>query len=166
MLFLITEGERQHREGLRLLHDPLGFNFSTAECSQIEHLLQHKSPHAVLKIIVSIMPITLPTWALQLTFGMLYIMGIYIIPSMHRAKPHSCTVHETICICQMSAPLEWEIIHITWLQALVLLWRVKCCDPDHAHQCRCPHDYRWGLNTLVFILSGWDFFFFLLLQHI
>lgn len=45
-----------------------------------------------------------------------------------------------------------------WLQALVLLWRVKCCDPDHAHQCWCPHDYRWGLNTSLFILNGSDFF--------
>lgn len=61
MLFLITEGERQHREGLQLLHDPLGFNFLAAEHMQIEHLLQQNSPHAALKIIVNRLSIILPT---------------------------------------------------------------------------------------------------------
>lgn len=68
-----------------------------------------------------------------------------------------CTSHETIYICWMSATLVWEITHIMWLQTLVLLWRVKCCNPDHAH-CRGLKYIRWGLNTLVFILSGWGFF--------
>lgn len=122
---------------------------------QIEHLLQHSGPHAVLKIMVNILSIILPTWALQPTYSVLYIMDVYIIPS--KTLPATQSV-KTICICRMSAPLEWEIIHIMWLQALVLLWRVKCCDPDHAHQCWCPHDYRWGLNTSVFIRSGCDFY--------
>lgn len=165
MLFLITYWERQRSEGLQLLHDPPGFHFWTTEHWQIEHLLQHNSPHTVLKIIVNILSIILPTWVLRPTCGMLYIMRIYTsYQACREQNSHSYIVHETICICRMSAPLEWEITHIMWLQALVLLLRVKCCDPDHAHQCWCPHDYRWGLNTLVFILSGCEFFFFFLLH--
>lgn len=107
MLFLITEGERQRREGLQLLHDPLGFNFWTAERRQIEHLLQHDSPHAVVKIIVNILSIILPTRALQPAFSMLYIMGVYIIPSTQKVKTLTAAQSmKSICICRMSAPLE------------------------------------------------------------
>lgn len=53
-------GLGQRREGLQLLHDPLGLNFSTAEHVQIGHLLQRNSPHTVLKTIVNIMSIILP----------------------------------------------------------------------------------------------------------
>lgn len=139
--------ERKRTERLQFLHEPLGFNFWTAECRQIEHLLPHNSPHAVLKIIVNFINHS-PNLSIT-AFGMLYIMGIYIIQSTQKTLKATQSM-KTICICSMSAPLEWEIIHIMWLQAPVLLWRVKCCDPDQAHQCWCPHDYKWALNTLVF----------------
>lgn len=112
----------------------------------------------ILKIMANIMPIILPAWALEHTLSILYIMGIYTsYQACREQNSHSCTVHETIC--QMSAPLEWEITHIMWLQALVLLWGVKCCNPDQAHQCWCLNDFRWGWNTLVGV-------FFVFLIHI
>lgn len=54
----------------------------------------------------------------------------------------SYTAHENYLHLLMSTPLEWEIVHIMWLQALALLRRVKWCDPDHPHQRWCPHDYK------------------------
>lgn len=65
-----------------------------------------------------------------------------------------------LCKCPLLFPLEGKITQITWLQVLVLLCRVKCCDPSHPHQRWCPHDYRWALNTSLFKFDACIFLYF------